>query len=326
MKRINYHSYNYANEIRSVDSLRMVLWVASLLLGSYVHAATPPESQLKTYADIAPILAARCVLCHTGDGAPAGLQLDSFDAILKGGLKGRVVVAGDPANSELIRRIKGISLPRMPLTGPPFLTANEITLFEDWIAAGLRPGVAKQAEAPVKTSPSRPAPGMTITYADVAPIFATRCAKCHTDNGLMGTAPEGYRLTSYEATLASFDRARVVPGNPSASELIRRIRGQARPRMPFDGPPFLADDEIRLIEDWIIQGAHSAEGKAAVTPIGAKLRLHGTLESRWRLDELPLTLTSQTRIDKSPSPGDYVEVRGRLGEAGIVRVERLRRR
>ena len=37
----------------------------------------------------------------------------------------------------------------------------------------------------------------------------------------------------------------MVPGKPEASELVRRIRGQAHPRMPFDGPPYLSDDEIR---------------------------------------------------------------------------------
>lgn len=52
----------------------------------------------------------------------------------------------------------------------------------------------------------------------------------------MGALPEGYLLSSYAATLASGERARVVPGNPVASELVRRIRGQARPRMPYDGP------------------------------------------------------------------------------------------
>jgi len=71
----------------------------------------------------------------------------------------------------------------------------------------------------------RPAPGEPVTYQHVAPIFATRCAKCHTNNGQMGPAPEGYRLSSYVSTLSANDRARVVPGNAAASELVRRIRG-----------------------------------------------------------------------------------------------------
>jgi len=142
----------------------------------------------------------------------------------------------------------------------------------------------------------------------------------------MGPAPEGYRLTSYEATLSTHERVRVVPGMPNASELVRRIRGQSRPPMPLDGPPYLSSDEIRLIEDWIMQGARDANGNMARFPHGAKIRLHGTLEPQWQLDGLALKISAGTRIRKSPSPGDYVRVRGRLSENGEIEVERLRRR
>jgi hypothetical protein len=52
----------------------------------------------------------------------------------------------------------------------------------------------------------------------------------------------------------------VVPGHPEASELVRRIRGQALPRMPFDGPPYLSEADIALIVAWIRQGARDAAG------------------------------------------------------------------
>lgn len=96
--------------------------------------------------------------------------------------------------------------------------------------------------------------------------------------------------------------------------------------MPFDGPPYLTDAEIRLIEDWIAQGARDSEARKAAIPVGAAVRLHGTLEPRWRLDGLDLVVATRTRIDKTPAPGDYVEVRGRLDEAGNVNVERIRGR
>jgi hypothetical protein len=118
----------------------------------------------------------------------------------------------------------------------------------------------------------------------------------------------------------------VVPGQPAASELIRRIRGQARPRMPFDGPPFLADDEIRLLETWVAQGARDAGGKPAPLPVGASVRLHGTLAAGWQLDDLALNVTPSTRIDKRPAPDAYVELRGRIAADGQVSVERLRER
>lgn len=305
---------------------RCCLWAAMLPLFVFASHVRSQDSVAVTYADVVPILDERCVMCHSGDAAPAGLRLDSFESVLQGGLKGPVLKAGDPAASELIRRIKGVTQPRMPMTGPPYLSGREIAMFERWVATGLQQGDPLAAGAPAQAVPMRPAPDEPVTYVHVAPIFAARCAKCHADNGLMGPAPEGFRLTSYEATLASDDRVRVVPGKPQASELVRRIRGQAHPRMPFDGPPYLADDEIRLIEAWITQGARSSEGVAATVPAGADVRLHGTLRSRWQLDDLPLAVGRWTRIDKAPAPGDYVEVRGRLDEAAGVEVERLRRR
>jgi mono/diheme cytochrome c family protein len=279
-----------------------------------------------TYADVASMFNERCVICHSGETPPAGLRLDSLDAILKGGARGPVVKSGAPADSELLRRIKGISQPRMPMTGPPFLSETEIATVERWIATGLRAGSPAASAPPPVTPPRRPKPGERVTYLHVAPIFAARCAKCHTDNGIMGAAPEGLRLTSYQSTLAASDRARVVPGNPGASELMRRVRGQARPRMPFDGPPYLDAQDTRLIEDWIAQGARNAAGESAPLPVGAEVRLHGTLNPGGRLDGLDLVIGPRTRIDKNPEPGDYVQVRGRIDQGGRVVVERLRRR
>ena len=36
-----------------------------------------------------------------------------------------------------------------------------------------------------------PAQAQRVTFDEVTPILATRCAKCHTPDGLMGAAPEG---------------------------------------------------------------------------------------------------------------------------------------
>ena len=94
-------------------------------------------------APVVRILAERCVMCHQGEAAPLGLRLDSVDALLAGSRNGPVVKPGDPAGSELLRRLRGQSQPRMPLTGPPFLSDAEIASVETWIAAG-----APRATAP----------------------------------------------------------------------------------------------------------------------------------------------------------------------------------
>lgn len=295
----------------AIPALALILAIIPLL----THPQEP------TYDQVAPIFAARCVLCHNGPAAPRGVRLDSLAAILAGGERGPIAEPSDPEGSELLRRIRGTSLPRMPITGPPFLSEEEADLIARWVAAGLPSGDSAVALGPTVVPP--PAEGPP-TFAQVAPILATRCAKCHTDNGLSGPPPEGYRLTSHAEVVSATDRLRVVPGRPEASELVRRIRGQALPRMPFDGPPFLSDDEIRLIEDWIAAGARDTQGEPAALPLGARLRLHGTLTGRWRLDDLEVH--TDTDIRKGPRNGDYVEVRGRLGPDGSVRAERIRAR
>jgi mono/diheme cytochrome c family protein len=305
------------NNFRKPSLFPAALVAAALLSGPAAGAAT--------YDDLAPILAARCVMCHTGDAAPLGLRLDSYEGLAKGSQKGPVAKSGDPAGSELIRRLKGQSQPRMPMTGPPFLSDQEVALFESWISAGMPKGTAAAKPAVAPAAPARPKPGEQVTYAHVAPILAQRCAKCHAEQGLMGPAPEGYRLTSYEATVSAADRVRVVPGQPLASELVRRLRGWSLPRMPFDGPPFLSEEDIKLIEEWIRQGARDASGNPARMPVGARLRLGGNLGANWTLDGLPLEVGG-ARIDKAPRPGDRVEVRGAVGPSGSVIVERLRRR
>ena len=99
-----------------------------------------------SYAQIEPILKSRCIVCHSGDSPPVGLHLDSLSGLLKGSMRGSIVKSGKPQDSELIRRLKGAAQPRMPMTGPPYLTDEQIALFEAWIKQGL-------AERSVNASP-----------------------------------------------------------------------------------------------------------------------------------------------------------------------------
>ena len=309
------------NKLHSRKQIEVLLAQKAAVLLVAVALVFPAGAAAIDFSDIAQILQARCVICHAGPAAPVGLRLDSRDGLLAGSNRGGIVTAGDPAGSELIKRLKGESLPRMPMTGPPYLEDKEVALFEQWIEEGLLPGELSEPSVLVASPEAVPGP---VRYDQVAPIFATYCVKCHTEQGLMGPPPEGYRLTSYKNTVTAADRVRVVPGSPEASELLRRIRGQALPRMPFDGPPYLSDDEIALIRQWIADGARDPAGSPARIPVGVRVRLHGALVSPNRLDDLTLVITRSTRLDKSPSPGDYVEVRGTLDADGRVVVDRMR--
>lgn len=267
------------------------------------------------------------VMCHAGPKAPKGLRLDSYENVMKGSENGSVVEKGNPEGNELVRRIRGTSTPRMPLSGPPWLDEVEMKLIEDWIRNGASPPAVRSSNTqsvPEPAEPPKPKDG--ITYADVAPIFKANCVKCHNHKGLMGPPPEGLVLASYQEIMNGTERAFVIPGNPDASELVRKIRGQSLPRMPFDGPPYLSADEVALVERWVTEGAKDESGNKAEIPVGRKVRLGGQLTGIASLDGLPLLINRRTEMKKKTAPGSYVEVRGRVTSDGGIAAELIRTR
>jgi len=82
--------------------------------------------------DILPIFVQDCIVCHGGSG---GLELDSYAHVIAGGTSGAVVIAGDPDNSLIVKRIEGTIMPQMPLGLTP-LTAPEIGRIRQWILEG----------------------------------------------------------------------------------------------------------------------------------------------------------------------------------------------
>ncbi len=267
----------------------------------------------------------QCPVCHTGEDAPLGLRLDTLEGALEGSENGPVLVAGKPSESKLFTRVGSDSEVRMPLTGPPFLSAEEISLLEQWIEAGLPTGDGDAAAA-TPQKPVRPGPNDTATFAHVKTIFMKRCVKCHKDKGLVGEPPENLRLGSYDEILKGGERLAILPGNPGLSELIRRVEGKAEPRMPMDGPPWLSDDDISLLRQWITQGARDENSIPAPIPQGRKVRYRGMMTGKRSIDGATFIIDGGTRIDKSPRVGGQIEVRGRVTRAGNVRAYRLRSR
>ena len=101
--------------------------------------AAPPAGSTPGYADVSQITAKYlCTVCHGGAEPRAGLSLDDYKSMMKGSKRGPVIVPGNPAGSEIVRRLKGASEPRMPFDGPPWLSDDEVTLIEQWIAAGAK--------------------------------------------------------------------------------------------------------------------------------------------------------------------------------------------
>ena len=114
---------------------RLVRVLALLTLVPCVVAAG--NSASPGWAEVSAIFTERCVMCHSAvAGASKGLRLDDYAAALTGSERGVVLLPGDAASSELIRRLRGESVPLMPFLSRP-LPDEQIALIERWIAAGL---------------------------------------------------------------------------------------------------------------------------------------------------------------------------------------------
>jgi hypothetical protein len=86
--------------------------------------------------NVSPIFAKRCINCHSEHRAAKGLRLDSYEAAIAGSTNGPVLVPGDAAGSELVQRLRGESVPRMPFLSNS-LPQNEIDIIIRWVEAGL---------------------------------------------------------------------------------------------------------------------------------------------------------------------------------------------
>lgn len=232
------------------------LWLCLSLVTSAARG------QSVAFYQVSAILTKRCVKCHSGTGAPMGLDLTGNAAVLAGGWP-EVVVQPGQADGLLLRRIRGQSVPRKPLDGPPFLSEAR-----DRADRGVGHGRddRRGADAVAAQEVPPPCPGEPVLWPHVETILQRSGIKCHSDNSKLAAPPESLHLTTLDMVLAGGERLVVLFGNPVMSGLWRHVSGLASPRMPHDGPPNLTDDQIRLIRDWIVQGAKHATGTPAPIP------------------------------------------------------------
>lgn len=113
---------------------------------------TPPPALISYARNVKPIFDKNCAIpgCHSGRNPQAGMDLSTPFAPGVGavGVSSQEVPTllrikpGDPEGSYLVHKIQGTQAQvggfggRMPLTGPPFLSDEEIQLIRKWIGQG----------------------------------------------------------------------------------------------------------------------------------------------------------------------------------------------
>ncbi len=90
---------------------------------------TAAPAGVVTWAEVGPVFAAKCSMCHGATLATNGLSFATYAQALKGAQDGAVILPGDAANSKLIQiQSQG--------GHPGQLTAEELALVSAWIKAG----------------------------------------------------------------------------------------------------------------------------------------------------------------------------------------------
>jgi hypothetical protein len=112
---------------------------SGMLTAAQVCAA---EEQVSFKEDILPLLKWRCAGCHEGGGEgvqKSGLDLSSYAGVMKGTKFGKMVIAGDPEASNLMRLIDWRASPeiRMP-HGKKQLSSCDRNSIRTWIRQGAK--------------------------------------------------------------------------------------------------------------------------------------------------------------------------------------------
>lgn len=117
--------------------MKLVVTLSVIVCAIASTVTATPQQPVLTFKNIKPILDRRCVPCH-GDSYPGGnLRLDSYEALMKGGKHGKVVLPKNSAGSRLMKMVKGTVQPRMPMDGQPLIQA-EMERISKWIAQGAK--------------------------------------------------------------------------------------------------------------------------------------------------------------------------------------------
>jgi len=106
-------------------------------------AAIAAELPISFKDEVQPVLERRCTECHQPGGEgyeKSGLDLRSYEGLMKGTKFGPMVVPGDPLVSNLLVVLEGRASPkiRMPFHQEP-LRRCYVQIIRKWIAEGAKP-------------------------------------------------------------------------------------------------------------------------------------------------------------------------------------------
>ncbi len=138
---------------------------------------------------------------------------------------------------------------------------------------------------------------------DIRPIFSETCFKCHGPDANKRKAK--LRMDTREGAFADREGIRpVVPGDLEKSDAWRRINTKDADDLmpPADSGMKLTAAQIKLIGDWIKQGAHYKEHWSLIAPVSSLLpKVKKTSWPKNEIDRFILARLEQEKLQPSPT-------------------------
>jgi len=205
------------------------------------NTASATSTAPKYGRDVQPIFDTFCVECHQpgGEGFEAsGLDLSSYEGVMKGTKLGAIVSPGDPITSNLMAVLEGRTSAaiRMPHSKRRDMTKVDRAILRRWIIDG----ATKEG-----------------FYNGPSDVIAELCVDCHQPGG-MGFDASGLDMRSYESLMKGTAHGPVVvPGDAFTSNLMVLIEGRAAGmlKMPHQERPEPTAQDRTVLRRWIMQGA-----------------------------------------------------------------------
>jgi hypothetical protein len=131
----------------AVAALALVAVHSSALVvdacGQERPAARPPQAPTTSFAeDVFPIFKGRCVDCHRSGGQgyeASGLDLSTYEGLMKGTKHGPMVIAGDPDSSNLMWLLDWRASPQLRMPhGTKKLSTCDRNEIRRWIREGAK--------------------------------------------------------------------------------------------------------------------------------------------------------------------------------------------
>jgi cytochrome c5 len=169
--------------------------------------------------DVQPIFEAKCLTCHSGASAIAGLHLDTAAGVLRGSAEHPVVVPGNSQKSVLAQRVSDTTGNQMPPTEP--LSKEQIATIVNWINQGAKANVSAAELAPA-TAPKPRVPPPTFstvsTAAQERAMLDYYCVICHSGR----EAPKGLKIDQ-------LDPANVEKNAETWEKIVHKVRAGMMP-------------------------------------------------------------------------------------------------